>query len=100
MGGDYSQLSGLRKRGRSGSCFCPQRNSIQGGRPDFLSKKFVLADFHFARRKELFFEMNGRWLVQYHSQMSGNPVKFRDGCATVTATNSNATEKSGRRKAV
>jgi hypothetical protein len=26
-----------------------------------------------------------------HSQMSGNPVKVRSGCATVTATNSNAT---------
>jgi hypothetical protein len=26
--------------------------------------------------------------------MSGNPVKFRDGCATVTATISNATDAS------
>jgi hypothetical protein len=30
----------------------------------------------------------------YHcSQMPGNPVKIRDGCATVTATNSKATDE-------
>jgi hypothetical protein len=26
--------------------------------------------------------------LKQRSQMSGNPVKIRDGCATVTATNS------------
>jgi hypothetical protein len=47
-----------------------------------------LANFHFERRNGVFFEMNGRLLVQHRSQMSGNPVEIRDGCATVTATNS------------
>jgi hypothetical protein len=30
--------------------------------------------------------------------MSGNPVKIRDGCATVTATNSNATVSHAKRE--
>jgi hypothetical protein len=46
--------------------------------------KIVLADFYFARRNKLFFETNERLLIQHRSQMSGNPVKIRDGCATVT----------------
>jgi hypothetical protein len=45
----------------------------------FLGKKFIRS------RNKLFFEMNGRLPVQHHSQMSGNPVKIRGGCATVTA---------------
>jgi hypothetical protein len=48
----------------------------------FLGKKFI------RRRNELFFEMDGRWSIRHRSQTSGNPVKIRDGCATVTATNS------------
>jgi hypothetical protein len=40
--------------------------------------------------------LKGRTQVRsYRSQMSGNPVKFRDGCATVTATNPNATALAG-----
>src|ERR1700690_300042 len=63
------------------------RNSTRGRRSNFPSK-YMLADFYFARTNGLFFEMNERLLVHHRSQMSGNPVKIRDGCATVTATNS------------
>jgi hypothetical protein len=45
----------------------------------FLGKKFI------RRRNKLFFERNGRWSIHHRSQTSGNPVKIRDGCATVTA---------------
>jgi hypothetical protein len=45
----------------------------------FLGKKFI------RRRNKVFFETNERWLIHHRSQMSGNPVKIRDGCATVTA---------------
>jgi hypothetical protein len=54
----------------------------------FDSEIFCLEIFPFARRTHSFFEMDGRLSIQHHNQMSGNPVKIRDGCATVTATNS------------
>jgi hypothetical protein len=47
-----------------------------------------LAVSSFGRRNELFFETDGLGPFTVRSQMSGNPVKIRDGCATVTATNS------------
>jgi hypothetical protein len=35
-------------------------------------------------KSELFFEMANRVFALYRNQMSGNPVKIGDGCATVT----------------
>jgi hypothetical protein len=46
-----------------------------------MSLKF----FPGGHKEGLFFEMNERCLIQHRSQTSGNPVKIRDGCATVTA---------------
>jgi hypothetical protein len=99
MGGDYSsrrQAQASAEQVLLGSGF---HSALRDGMANVRSK-IMLADSYFARTNELFFEMNGRLLIHHHSQMSGNPVKIRDGCATVTATNSNATEASGRRKAV
>jgi hypothetical protein len=47
-----------------------------------LGKKII------PRKTGPFFETGGTVSAKHHSQMSGNPVKIRDGCATVTATNS------------
>jgi hypothetical protein len=58
--------------------------------------KIFLGKNSFERRKELFFEMNERLLIHHRSQTSGNPVKIRDGCATVTATNSQSATEANR----
>jgi hypothetical protein len=51
-------------------------------RRENFSKK-VLANFYFGVEKKCSLKQRG--------QMSGNPVRIRGGCATVTATNSEAT---------
>jgi len=51
---------------------------------------FFLADFFFGGKCVSLFEMAEAFPPQ-HGQMSGNPVRFRDGCATVTATSSKST---------
>jgi hypothetical protein len=57
----------------------------------FRAMKILLGKIFIRCRKEPFFETGGKVSANNRSQMSGNPVKIRDGCATVTATNSNAT---------
>lgn len=53
-------------------------------KPAKLSKK-VLARDGARLRSVVFFERGGLVEpVDHHTQASGNPVKFRDGCATVT----------------
>jgi len=51
---------------------------------------FVLENIFIRLKMEPFFE-TAEVFRQQCSQMSGNPVRIRDGCATVTATNSKAT---------
>ena len=54
--------------------------------PQQLAKapKIFLAGFPTRCRISLFFETDGPWVHLDHRQMSGNPVKIGDGCATVT----------------
>jgi len=54
-------------------------------------RKFLLGFFLIRRKKEAFFETAEKVFRNNRGQMSGNSVKIGDGCATVTATNSNAT---------
>jgi hypothetical protein len=54
----------------------------------FRAEKILLGNFLIQRKKEPLFETGGKVSASKRSQMSGNPVKIRDGCATVTATNS------------
>jgi len=48
------------------------------------SKKFRLAFSPGRTKKDVFFEIANLVFALYRNQMSGNPVKIGDGCATVT----------------
>ena len=50
----------------------------------FKVKKNCLAFLRNGIKNKVFFENDGRSVHLYRSQMSGNPVRIRDGCATVT----------------
>jgi hypothetical protein len=53
----------------------------------FRERKILLGNPANQRTKRALFESADFFRTQ-RSQMSGNPVRIRDGCATVTATNS------------
>ena len=54
----------------------------------FRAEKILLGKKFIPRKKEPLFETGGKVSATNRSQMSGNSVKIGDGCATVTATNS------------
>jgi hypothetical protein len=53
-------------------------------RPHHRAKTFLLEFCSRRIKKEVFFETANRVFALYRNQMSGNPVRIGDGCATVT----------------
>ena len=61
-----------------------KRSSSSDGHHFIAPQKFLLEFLPRRIKKRVFFEMANRVFALYRNQMSGNPVKIGDGCATVT----------------
>jgi len=55
--------------------------------------RWILPPKNFSKKglANFYFGVETKCSLKQRGQMSGNPVRIRDGCATVTATNSKAT---------